>query len=78
MIQARSERDADRLNDTFEVSKLPTNENRFEITCSICNGRFFTTLSHFERLNLAAGLGQDNPFVCDGCIAVYDNASHGL
>ena len=78
MFQARFERDADLLNDTFEVSTIPTNENRFEISCSLCNGHFFTTQEQFERIERAAAMGQDNPFVCDGCIAGYEAARRGF
>ncbi len=76
MHTTHSERDADHFEEPIRVSRLTTDDNRFEINCSICNQVYYTDVESIAQMNRTVELGLDNPFVCEECAENYEVMSH--
>lgn len=70
----RAEFDGDRNEDVIGISDYRTDHNTHEILCSECFRPFFADQAAFESISRAIEEGIDNPFLCDDCEAIYDDA----
>jgi uncharacterized protein YlaI len=73
MQGTRLERDADLIENELTITELRTSLNTNEINCGLCNKIFFSDNSTFQAISRAIEEGLDNPFICDGCRAEYDD-----
>ena len=75
MPRLRSEYDADR-----QSSRLPmeyeTATHRYEVPCSICGTKYYFDGDGKAELEVALTEAGENPFVCAGCEADYEEAAH--
>lgn len=72
MERIREEFDADRIEGFDAATTNPTETNRFEINCSLCNGAYFVNEEVKDQVARAVEKGLDNPFVCIDCRQEYE------
>ncbi len=54
------------------ITDYPTKQNRNKLNCGDCNGAFYADDLTFREISRVIGEGIDNPFVCDACLAEYE------
>jgi len=60
-----------------EPTPYATDANRFELRCGMCGEVHYVDGQTFERVNMAARAGLDNPFMCASCEEYDERAYEG-
>jgi hypothetical protein len=77
MQASRAQFDADRVENPSTYTKFPTETNRFELNCGICNRILYVDEQTRMSAYRAIAEGLDNPLVCDECRDEYAELEHG-
>lgn len=76
MTRLRSFFEADRIEEFRKATAVKTAENPNEVYCGTCGEKFFVDDSQAAKFNEAMETTMENTFLCEGCLAEYEDLSH--
>ena len=72
----REEIDGDLLENYVAITDFKTDQNQYEINCSVCNKIFYADRETSDEIYRKLEEGLDNPFLCNHCTRDFEESAY--